>query len=101
MSSLHSQASKEKEAMEEDYRKALELIFAYGYGCCAFKHSICDDHPEIPNGMPDSADPLPSKFFVNPRCLSTPTAVEFKATVVDLGKATKDPKEDFVEEEHD
>ena len=43
MSSLHSQAGKDKEAMEEDYQKALELIFSYGYGCCAFKHSICDD----------------------------------------------------------
>ena len=32
VSSLHSQAGKDKEAMEEDYQKALELIFAYGYG---------------------------------------------------------------------
>ena len=31
VSSLHSQASKDKEAMEEDYQKALEVIFAYGY----------------------------------------------------------------------
>ena len=43
MSSLHSQAGKDKEGMEEDYQKALELIFSYGYGCCAFKHSINDD----------------------------------------------------------
>ena len=43
LSSLHSQAGKDKEAMEEDYQKALEHIFAYGYGCCAFKHSICGD----------------------------------------------------------
>ena len=33
MSSLHSQVVKEKEATEEDYYKALELIFAYGYRC--------------------------------------------------------------------
>ena len=31
VSSLHSQVGKEKEAMEEDYQKALELIFVYGY----------------------------------------------------------------------
>ena len=31
VSSLHSQAGKDKEAMEEDYQKALEVIFAYGY----------------------------------------------------------------------
>ena len=29
--SLYSQAGKDKEAMEEDYQKALELIFAYDY----------------------------------------------------------------------
>ena len=43
VSSLHSQAGKDKEAMEEDYQKALELIFAYAYRCCAFKHNICGD----------------------------------------------------------
>ena len=43
VSSLQSQAYKDKEAMEEDYQKALELIFAYGYRCCMFKHNICGD----------------------------------------------------------
>ena len=38
--SLQSQAGKDKEAMEEDYQKALEVIFAYGYGCCVFKHNL-------------------------------------------------------------
>ena len=42
-SSLHSKAGKDKEAMEEDYQKGLELIFSYGYGCCVFKHNICGD----------------------------------------------------------
>ena len=40
---LHSQVSRDKEAMEEDYQKAMELIFSYVYGCCAFKHNICGD----------------------------------------------------------
>ena len=57
--------------MEEEYHKALEEIFAYGYGCCVFKHNICGDHPEVPEGMLDSADALPPEFFVNPDCLST------------------------------
>ena len=65
--SLQSQAGKDKEAMEEDYQKALEVIFAYGYGCCAFKHNICGDHPKVPDGMPDSSIPLPPKFFANPK----------------------------------
>ena len=43
VSSLHSQSNKDKEAMEEDYQKALKVIFAYGYGCCVLKHNICRD----------------------------------------------------------
>ena len=41
--SLHSQVGKDNEAIEEDYQKALEQIFSYGYRCCAFKHNICED----------------------------------------------------------
>ena len=47
----------------------MEVIFAYGYECCAFKHNICGDHPEVPDGMLDSSVPLPPEFFANPRCL--------------------------------
>ena len=61
MSSLHSQAGKDKEAMEVDYQKALELIFAYGYRCCAFKHNICGDQPKVPDGVLDSS--YPSLFY--------------------------------------
>ena len=100
VSSLHSQKSKDKDAMEENYQKALELIFAYGFGCCAFKHSICGDQLEIPDDMPDSANPLPQEFFVNPRCPPAPTVIKVKAIKVDMGKAMKDPEEDVVEEEH-
>ena len=64
VSFLHSQASKDKEAMEEDYQKALELIFAYGYRCCVFKHNICGDQPKVPDGMPDSSSPTPSTCFL-------------------------------------
>ena len=63
MSSLHSQAGKDKEAMKEDYHKALEQIFSYSYECWAFKHNICGDQPGIPDGMTDSTDPLPLEFF--------------------------------------
>ena len=59
VSFLHSQASKDKEALEEDYQKALEQIFTYGYGCCVFKHIIYGGLPGIPDGMPNSANPLP------------------------------------------
>ena len=32
--SLHARASKDREDMVEDYQGSLDLIFAYGYGCC-------------------------------------------------------------------
>ena len=57
---------KDKKAMDEEYHKALEVIFSYGYGCCVSKHNICGDRPEVPKGMPDSADHLPLEFFMNP-----------------------------------
>ena len=69
MSSLQSQADKDKEAIEEEYQKVMEVIFVYGYGCCVFKHNISGDRPEVPKVMPDSANPLPPEFFVNPGCL--------------------------------
>ena len=66
VSSFYSQAGKEKEAMEEDYQKALELIFAYGYRCCAFKHNICGGQSEVPYRMLDSSNPLPLEVLHEP-----------------------------------
>ena len=67
VSFLHSQAGKDKEVIEEDYMKALELIFSYGYGCCMLKHNICGDQPKVPDGMPNSFDSLLLEFFMNPK----------------------------------
>ena len=67
VSSLQSQAGKDKEVMEKEYQKALEVIFPYGYGCCVFKHNICGDRPKVLKGMLDSIDQLPPEFFMNPR----------------------------------
>ena len=99
VSTLHSQEGKDKEAMVEDYQKALEQIFTYGYGCCAFKHSIRGDRPRIPNGMLDSAHPLPPKFFENLRRPSASIVAEVKAVEVHLGKVAKDPMEGVATEE--
>ena len=87
---LHSQDGKNNEAMEEDYHKALELIFTYGYGCCAFKHNICRDQPKVPNGMPDSSDPLHPEFFMNPRCSLTLVATETTTAEADPSEAAKE-----------
>ena len=83
---------KDKEAMEEDYQKALKLIFAYGYRCCVFKHNICGDQPEVPDGMPNSSDLLPPDFFVNLGCPLAPTATKVIAAEVDQSEATKEPE---------
>ena len=97
--SFHSQAVKDNEAMVEDYQKALEQIFAYGYGCCVFKHGIRGDRPRILDGMPDSTDPLPLEFFANQWCPLASAPVEAKAVEVHSAEATKDPVEGTVLEE--
>ena len=99
MSSLHSQAVKGKEAMVEDYQKAFEQIFAYGYGCRVFKHGIHGDRPKIPDGMPDSTNPFPSEFFGNLGCPSVSAPVEAKAAEVHPAEAAKNLVEGVVVEE--
>ena len=99
VSSLHSQAGKDKEALEDDYQEAMEQIFAYGYGCCAFKHNIRGDQPGILDGMPDSTNPLPLEFFANLGHPSTPMAVEAKVAEAHLSEEAKDPVEDVIAEE--
>ena len=67
-----SQAGKDKEAMDKDYQKALKVIFSYDHGCCVFNHNICGDQPEVPDGIPNSSDPLSPEFFMSPRCPPVP-----------------------------
>ena len=94
VSSLHSQASKDKEAVEEDYQKTMELIFAYGYECCVFKYNICGDQPEVPDGMHDSSNPLPSEFFTNPKCPPASATTEVMAVEAEQSVATKESGKD-------
>ena len=65
---VRAEAAKEKKAMEEAFDSGFNVIFNYGYGCCAFTHDICGSEPMISDGMPDTSKPLPPKFFINPRC---------------------------------
>ena len=99
VSSLHSQAGKDREAIVKDYHKAFEKIFTYGYGCYVFKHGIHDDRPSISDGMPDSADPLPLEFFANLGCPLAPSSIEGKATEVHSVETTKDSVEGAIIEE--
>ena len=100
VSSLLSQAGKDKEAMEEEYQKALEVIFAYEYGCCVFKHNIYGDRPEVLEGMPDSADPLHIEFFVNLGCSPVQVVAEATAIEVPLNEVTKERVEIDAAEDH-
>ena len=64
-----------------------------------FKHSIYGDLPWIPDGMPDSTDPLPLEIFANLGCSSAPTIIKAKVVEEHLGEAAKDPVEDVIVEE--
>ena len=89
VSSLHAQASKDREDMVEDYHGSLDLIFSYGYGCCDFKNNIYEDRPDISNGMPDFSNPLPLEFFDNPRCPPALTAIKAIDAEVSQGRAAR------------
>ena len=64
-----------------------------------FKHGICGDRPRIPDGMPDSTNPLPPEFFANLGCPPALTAVGGKATEVHFVETAKDSVEGVVAEE--
>ena len=83
---------KDKVAIEEDYQKALELIFSYGYECCMFKHNICEDQSEVLDDMPDSSDPLMPKFFMNLRCPPILAAIEATTGEVDQSESVEESR---------
>ena len=64
MSAIRAKALKENEALREAYEEGFDVIFNYGYGCCAFAHNICGSQPEVPDGMPDMSKPLYPEFFL-------------------------------------
>ena len=99
VSSIISHASRDKEVIEEEYQKALEVIFAYGYECCVFKHNICGDHPEFLEGMSDSTDSLPLEFFVNLGCPPLQATTKAIVTEAPLREMPKEPMEVVVVED--
>ena len=80
--SLQAHALKEKKALEEAYEEGFDVIFNYGYGCCAFAHNICGSQPVVLDGMPDTSKPLSSELFINPRW--PPGVVPAEATTIDV-----------------
>ena len=57
-SDFREKASIEKTAMEAEFDDSSDMIFNYGYGCCAFAHNICGSEPLIPAGMLNTSTPL-------------------------------------------
>ena len=49
----------EKSTLEAEFDASSDVIFDYGYGCCAFAHDIRGGKPMIQVGMPDTSTPLP------------------------------------------
>ena len=64
-----------------------------------FKNNICGGLPKIPYDMPDSANPLPPEFFVNPRYPPTLAAVEAKDAEANHGRVVEDSERGFVVKE--
>ena len=80
LSSFLAEAYKEKKALEEEFHAGFEVIFNYGYGCCAFAHNICGITPWIPTRMPDTSKLLPPEFFyqslIPPECCPRVFAID-------------------------
>ena len=78
--------------MGEAFEEGFNVIFNYGFGCCAFAHNICESQSEVPDGMPDTSKPLSPEFFIKPRC--PPGAVLAEAASIDVrpSEATNVPE---------
>ena len=87
--------------MEEEYKKALKVIFVYGYRCCVFKHNIYGDLPEVLEGILDLTDPLPLEFFMNLGFPPVQAASKATAIEVPLNEAAKEPMEIAATKDHD
>ena len=66
LSAFQAKMTKERKAIEAEFDVSSDLIFDYGYDCCAFAHNICGSKPMIPAGMPDTSKSLPPEFFYQP-----------------------------------
>ena len=82
LSAFQAKMTKERKAMEAEFDASSDVIFDYGYGCCAFAHNICGSKPMIPVRMTDTSKPLPSEFFINARC--PPSASFILSTVATI-----------------
>ena len=52
---FREKTSVEKVVMEAKFDASSDVIFNYGYDCCAFAHNICGSEPLIPTRMLDTS----------------------------------------------
>ena len=91
LSAFQAKMTKERKAMEAKFDTSSDVIFDFGYGCCSFVHNICESKPMIPAGMPDRSKPLPSEFFINPRCPSSASSALLAAATIREEPPAKSP----------
>ena len=77
----------ERSALEAEFDASSDVIFNYGYDCCAFTHDIRGSKSKIPHGMPDTSTLLTPEFFVNPRC---PLGSSFALSTVEPVETTEE-----------
>ena len=65
---FREKAAADREAIEAEFDSRGDMLFIYGYGCCAFMHNICGSKPQILDRMLSPLIPLTAEFFANPRC---------------------------------
>ena len=58
VSAIQAEALKEKKALEEAYEESFDVIFNYGYGCCAFSHNIYRSQSKVLDGLSDTSKSL-------------------------------------------
>ena len=51
---FREKSSTEKSGLEVEFYVSSDVIFDYGYGCCAFAYDIRGSKPMISIGMPDT-----------------------------------------------
>ena len=94
VSAIRAEALKEKRALEEAYKDGFDIIFNYGYGCCAFAHNICGSQPEVLDMMLDTSKLLSPEFFINPRCPLGAVLAEVASISVRPGEMTNAPEKE-------
>ena len=78
--------------MEKDCWRTLKSSLTYGYVCRVFKHNICGDQLEVPNGKPDSPNFLSPECFVSLRCPPVLASFEDTATGVHRREVAEEPR---------